>query len=107
MSEAEKQKTTAVQAPQDFHVRLLISKLRRRQITLAVVFGFVAFLVILASESKRSESKWWITALPIAALGVIISAIPSSEQWEYKPWQARPRQYERHQIERNQNQQSE
>ena len=86
--------------PEGFYPKLLILKLRRRQLRLALVLAFAAFVAILAKDHTNPDKPWWLTCLPITALGLIIGLIPPSEEWEYKPWQARARQYERHQIER-------
>ena len=86
--------------PEGFYPKLIILKLRRRQLALALMLAFAAFVAILARDHNHPEKPWWLAGLPIAALGLIIGLIPPSEEWEYKPWQARPRQYERHQIER-------
>lgn len=86
--------------PDGFYPKLIILRLRRRQLVLALALAFAAFVAILAKAHGHQEKPWWLTGLPIAALGLIIGLIPASEEWEYKPWQARARQYERHQIER-------
>ena len=86
--------------PDGFYPKLLILKLRRRQLALALLLSFAAFVAIVDKDHWQPEKPWWLTGLPIAALGLIIALIPPSEEWEYKPWQARARQYERHQIER-------
>ena len=52
----------------------------------------------LIARDYRKDRAWWLTGLPIAAVGLMIALIPPSEEWEYKPWQARARQYERNQI---------
>ncbi len=92
--------TEKIGDPEGFYPKLLIQKLRRRQLVLALLLAFSAFVAIVAKNYRHDDRAWWVTGLPIAALGLIICVIPPSEEWEYKPWQARARQYERHQIER-------
>ena len=80
-----------------FYVKLRVLVLRRQQLTFAVVAGFIAFAILISNDYHKNRA-WWLTGLPITAVGLMISLIPLSEEWEYKPWQARARQYERNQI---------
>ena len=80
-----------------FYVKLRVIVLRRQQLTFAVVAGFILFAVLISTDYHKSRA-WWLTGLPITAVGLMIALIPLTEEWEYKPWQARARQYERNQI---------
>ncbi|MBM4251869.1 MAG: hypothetical protein FJ146_07850 [Deltaproteobacteria bacterium] len=80
-----------------FYTRLIIDKARRRLISIAVVIGFFAFCVLINQEISHPNPSAWMPGLPIVILGLIVTAVPMSEKWEYKPWQARARQYERNQ----------
>ena len=80
-----------------YNSRLLIDKSRRTMITVAVILGFAAFCTLIAHELHQPSAAWWLPGLPITVLGLMIAAVPLSEEWEYKPWQARARQYERNQ----------
>ncbi len=80
-----------------FYTRLIIDKARRRLITISVITGFFAFCVLINQELRQPNPSPWMPGLPIVILGLIVTAVPMSERWEYKPWQARARQYERNQ----------
>lgn len=83
-----------------FYPRLIVYPLRRRQLGLAMVIVFWMFVGVLAKHIRSGESAWFVSCLPIFGLGLMITIIPVTEEWEYKPWQAKARQYERHQIEK-------
>ncbi len=85
--------------PENFYVKLLIVKHRRRQLALYLAVAFLALLSLIAGHVS-GHRHWGFVAMPVMFIGLAISLIPPSEDWLYRPWQARPRQYERHQIER-------
>ena len=90
-------KSGSVGGDNSYYSRLLIDKSRRSLITLVVILGFAAFCAMIARDLTHPSTAWWLPGLPITVLGLMISAVPLSEKWEYKPWQARARQYERNQ----------
>ena len=85
--------------PEDFYVKLRIVTHRRRQLALYLAVAFVVLTSLVIGHLAGSR-HWGFVALPITFVGLLITLIPPSEEWAYRPWQARPRQYERHQIER-------
>ncbi len=85
--------------PENFYVKLLIVKHRRRQLALYLAVAFVALLSLVAGHLSGNR-HWGFVAIPVTFVGLVMALIPPSEDWLYRPWQARPRQYERHQIER-------
>lgn len=100
MREEKRKKDAQVVAdPENFYVKLLIVKHRRRQLALYLLIAFCA-LVSLLAQHLSGHRHWGFVAAPVTFVGLLITLIPPSEEWLYRPWQARPRQYERHQIER-------
>lgn len=95
MADDKAQSTAA--GDKTFYARLIIDKARRRLLSLAVIFGFIAFCILIGQDMLRPSGSPWVPELPIVVLGLMVAAVPLSEKWEYKPWQARARQYERNQ----------
>lgn len=100
---AAKEKAETPKGPavpvEEMYVRLLVSKPKRRQLGVALTIAFLVITGLLVRD-MHIEKAWWLTGLPIAVIGLIITLVPLSEDWEYRPWQTRARQYERHQVER-------
>jgi len=84
--------------PDDFYVKLAIFPSCRRALYLICGIVFVAMTIIISGD-KSIDKHWLLMALPITLLGLIITAVPKTEDWLYKPWQAKARRYERQQIE--------
>ena len=85
--------------PEDFYVKLRILPQRRRQLVFYTTLAFFCVLALVMRD-MHTERPWALTALPIVFIGLMITLVPATEEWLYRPWQAKPRQYERHQIER-------
>lgn len=94
---ASKDSKSSPDGQSTFYTRLIIDKARRRLISITVVVGFFAFCALINQEISHPNPSSWMPGLPIVILGLVVTAVPMSERWEYKPWQARARQYERNQ----------
>jgi hypothetical protein len=86
--------------PGSLYVRLIINKTRRGTLGLALAVGFALLWLVIARD-QLAATPWWLTAMPVALVGLPFVLIAPSEDWEYKPWQTKARQYERHQAMRN------
>ena len=84
--------------PDDFYVKLSILPSRRRVLYLICGVVFVAMAIIIFGDMQLNK-HWSLMTLPIILLGLVITAVPMTEDWLYKPWQTMARRYERHQIE--------
>jgi hypothetical protein len=85
--------------PEDFYTRLAVYPYKRRAMITYLVIGF-CFFVSLIFKNTLSGNSWLMILGPVVVIGLVITLIPKSEDWEYKAWQSQPRQIERHQIER-------
>lgn len=90
---------TAVGSIEVAYSRLIISRsLRVLLVAALIVFFSYAFMVVF--HDMHAGKHWLVTAIPVAIGGFVLSLLPVSEHWEYKPWQSKARQYEKHQITR-------
>ncbi len=85
--------------PEDYYVKLLVSKQRRRQLVVGLLVAS-GFIIAIVYNNVLYDRSWVVIGLPITFIGLMICLIPPTEEWEYQPWQTQARQYERHQIER-------
>ena len=99
MREAKKVAAPSQVNPEDFYVKLRIAPFRRRQLAVLLTLAFFIMISLINNDTHR-DRPWTLTLLPLLFVGLLVTLIPPSEEWIYKPWQAKPRQYERHQIER-------
>lgn len=86
-------------ASEELYSRIFVFPHIRRRLALACVVFFVVALNIVLRDYGKGGS-WIFTALPLTAIGLLMTLLPPSETWEYRPWQSKPRQYEKHQSAR-------
>lgn len=94
---AKMQKDRSVRAdPSDFYVKLVISKQRRRLLMVGLSAAFVVMVFLVALTWRSPNATWLAMSLPIIGTGLIVTLIPITEDWAYRPWQSSARQYEKH-----------
>lgn len=94
---AKMQKGGGVQAnPDDFYVKLIISKQRRRLLMFGLSMAFAVMVFLVAFTWRSPNATWLAMSLPIIGTGLIVTLIPITEDWAYRPWQSSARQYEKH-----------
>ncbi len=85
--------------PEHFYPRLLVNQTRSRFCILVAMVSFAGFFVLIAHELNAGR-PWWLLTVPVCGFGLLLTLVPKSEEWEYKPWQLRARRYEAHQLQK-------
>lgn len=86
-------------ASDEFYTKIIVSPYKRRAMMTYVFIGFCLFLSLVFNNLLGGRD-WLVILGPVVVIGLIMTLIPKSEEWEYKAWQSQPRQIERHQVER-------
>lgn len=82
--------------PQDFHAKLLINKQTRRMLAFFSFLAFICICTLVLYHIRTPTTSWSNISLPIIGIGLLLTLIPLSEEWIYRPWQHSARQYEKH-----------
>lgn len=99
MSEAQKeqQKNQALKGdPQDFYPKLLIHKSTRRFVMMSVIFSMLPMTLFVLYHNQNPQITWPMISIPIILVGLLLSLLPMSEEWSYRPWQQEARHFEKH-----------
>lgn len=81
--------------PNHFYPKLQIHRAARRWLWCAVPVTLVAVTILVFMTRRHADLSWQAMSLPLIAIGLLLSLIPQSETWLYRPWQNSPRQYEK------------
>jgi hypothetical protein len=82
--------------PEEYYLsKIVVNRNKRASLIVAMVFFFFLFSSIIFADLMVGNN-WLLIAGPILFCGAIISLIPPTEEWSYKPWQIYPQKYERH-----------
>lgn len=92
----ERTATSKPEVPEDHYFsKILISKPKRATLIVALLAAFFFFSTMIFADQIHGGN--WIYLLgPVAFIGFLITLIPLSEEWSYKPWQSFAQKYERH-----------
>ena len=82
--------------PNNFYPRLMINRLTRIVLWFAIMLVMVPMTILVFLTHRHADLSWQLMSLPIIGTGLIVTLVPLSELWEYKPWQISARQFEKH-----------
>ena len=82
--------------PEEYYFsKIVINKNRRSSLIVAIGFFFALFVSMIFTDLMVGNN-WLLIAGPVLFCGAVITLIPPTEEWSYKPWQIYPQKYERH-----------
>jgi hypothetical protein len=65
-------------------------------LTVGLSAAFIVMVLLVAFTWRSPNATWLSMSLPIIGTGLIVTLIPITEDWAYRPWQSSARQYEKH-----------